>query len=558
MKIHFYSPNYIENWDFRNTIDIGIGGSETSHVEMAWRFARRGYEVISYSPINDDCPRFWKNVEWKHLDEADFSEPGLWIIYRNFTPVDNFNPKRDDQYIWIVSQDTDCAGYSDERAEKIDYILSLCTDHTNYIAEKYPKLRNKIFQTSNGIKTDLIREIFPERTDVKKYSRRLIYTSSPDRGLVELLQIFKRAREYVDDLELHVFYGFDNIKNLLKKQKNYAWKKTILDVEKYANQPGVTLHGRVGQKQLYEEFMKSGIWCYPTTFSESSCISCLEAQALGAIPITNPYWALRENVKHGIFIMGDPKSDPLVKARYVQAIVQVASSPEGQFNIQQKMMGGIRALYNWDVIVDRWDYELLQMMGKLPRMLAKSQKGFDIIVFPYSQFAFQHKHLRGKTLNIGCNIDASYLRARKNVTNLDIITVDPCNNREIPADIVADARNLPENLYNQFDTAILGDILEHFPEEEEIVLIEEAKKILKPDGQLIITVPSGRIGLYPEEKPIYYKDNIPGFHITKTTKEHMLKLVEKTNMEIIFMREIDYGFSLGYGLLLKKKEEENN
>ena len=69
MKIHFYSPNYIENWDFRNTIDIGIGGSETSHVEMAWRFARRGYEVISYSPINDDCPRFWKNVEWKHFSK---------------------------------------------------------------------------------------------------------------------------------------------------------------------------------------------------------------------------------------------------------------------------------------------------------------------------------------------------------------------------------------------------------------------------------------------------------------------------------------------------------
>ena len=556
MKIHFYSPNYIENWDFRNTIDIGIGGSETSHVEMAWRFARRGYEVISYSPIPDDCPRFWKNVEWKHLDEADFSEPGLWIIYRNFTPVDNFNPKRDDQYIWIVSQDVDCVGYSDERAEKVDYILSLCTDHTNYLADKHPKLSNKIFQTSNGIKSDFIRELIAEdyqkkpEDKIKRNLKRLIYTSSPDRGLVELLQIFKRAREYVDDLELHVFYGFDNIKNLLKKQKNYAWKKTILDVEKYSNQPGVTLHGRIGQKQLYKEFLKSGIWCYPTTFSESSCISCLEAQSLGAIPITNPYWALRDNVKYGIFIMGDPKSDPLVRARYIQAIVQVANSTEGQEQIRMNMSPIIMCQYNWDIMVDRWELKLLESQKSLPK--------YNNNMYFFSQFAFQHKHLKEKTINIGCNEDPSYLRLRKDLINVDALTVDPISKKELPVDIVADGRNLPKNLYNQFDTAILGDILEHFPEEGEIQLIEEAKKTLKPGGILIITGPDDhRIGIMEKIKGNYLAD-VPVDHITRLTKEHLKNLAEKTNMEIIFMREIDYGFAIGYGLLLKKKEEENN
>jgi len=523
---------------------------------MAWRFARRGYEVISYSPIPDDCPRFWKNVEWKHLDEADFSEPGLWIIYRNFTPVDNFNPKRDDQYIWIVSQDTDCAGYSDERAEKVNNILSLCTDHSNYIAEKYPKLKNKIFQTSNGIKSDFIRELIAEdyqkkpEDKIKRNLKRLIYTSSPDRGLVELLQIFKRAREYVDDLELHVFYGFDNIKNLLKKQKNYNWKKTILDVEKYANQPGVTLHGRIGQKQLYEEFMKSGIWCYPTTFSESSCISCLEAQSLGAIPITNPYWALKDNVKHGIFIMGDPKSDPLVRARYVQSIVQVANSTEGQEQIRMNMSPIIMCQYNWDIMVDRWELKLLESQKSLPK--------YNNNMYFFSQFAFQHKHLKGKTINIGCNEDPSYLRLRKDLINVDALTVDPVSKKELPVDIVADGRNLPENLYNQFDTAILGDILEHFPEEGEIQLIEEAKKTLKPGGILIITGPDDhRIGIMEKIKGNYLAD-VPVDHITRLTKEHLKNLAEKTNMEIIFMREIDYGFAIGYGLLLKKKEEENN
>lgn len=39
MKFLFYSSVNFEKWDFRNSIRKGIGGSETSHVEMAWRLA---------------------------------------------------------------------------------------------------------------------------------------------------------------------------------------------------------------------------------------------------------------------------------------------------------------------------------------------------------------------------------------------------------------------------------------------------------------------------------------------------------------------------------------
>ena len=71
---HILSPNYIEPWDYRN-LEIGIGGSETSAVEMAVRLAARGHEVTSYTrlpvPRGDDFDDRWGGVHWRDLDEAD-------------------------------------------------------------------------------------------------------------------------------------------------------------------------------------------------------------------------------------------------------------------------------------------------------------------------------------------------------------------------------------------------------------------------------------------------------------------------------------------------------
>ena len=81
----------------------------------------------------------------------------------------------------------------------------------------------------------------------------------------------------------------------------------------------------------------------------------MEAQALGAIPITRPYWATLDNVKHGLFVEGSPSSDALVRARYVDAIVRVASNPESQENIRQPMMIEARQRCDWQRVAEQWN-----------------------------------------------------------------------------------------------------------------------------------------------------------------------------------------------------------
>jgi len=73
MKFIFYSPVHFEKWNWTNSVEKGIGGSETSHVEMAWRLASRGHEVITYAPIPDDSPNEWRNTKWFPIEQVDWS-----------------------------------------------------------------------------------------------------------------------------------------------------------------------------------------------------------------------------------------------------------------------------------------------------------------------------------------------------------------------------------------------------------------------------------------------------------------------------------------------------
>ena len=62
------------------------------------------------------------------------------------------------------------------------------------------------------------------------------------------------------------------------------------------NTPGVHYHGRVSQERLTQEFLTAGLWAYPTWFTETSCITAMEAQAAGLRCVCPDIAALAETV----------------------------------------------------------------------------------------------------------------------------------------------------------------------------------------------------------------------------------------------------------------------
>lgn len=354
MDLHFYSPNRIEPWDYRNVFDVGIGGSETSHVEMAIRLAAHGHVVTSYTHLPADTgPHTAHGVRWEPLEAAGaLTTPGLWIIYRQPSVGARFTPAPD-RRAWLVCQDVWYPDWKSEDVAKFDRVLALCPRHVAEVAHVDPANAARIALTGNGVNIERSDRVLAE--GCTRHPRRLIWTSSPDRGLRELLDIFARAREQVADLELFVFYGMDNIDKICGGDRlRQPWVQSWRQYDRANAMPGVTWVGRVGQEALAREFASAGIWCYPTWFSETSCISCMEAQVYGAIPITNPIWATGFNVQHGWFVEGTP-SDPLVMARYVDAVVRLAVNPDGQQMVRARMMPEARERLDWQGVAQQWD-----------------------------------------------------------------------------------------------------------------------------------------------------------------------------------------------------------
>lgn len=531
MKFILYHPVHFEEWDYRN-LETGIGGSETNQIEMAWRLAKRGHEVISYAPIPDDCESYWRGVEWRHLEDVDFAENGIWIIYRSPNTADHFEPDTDREY-WLMCQDEDYPTFTEERAAKFSRIMPLCETHASNLVGTKPYLKDKIWITTNGIRMDLIREIeeLPERNP-----KRIMYASSPDRGLKYVLQTFKRAREFVSDLELHAFYGFNNIDKLIDMSPEFShYKKLKVDIESLMDQDGVHFHGRVSQRQLYHEWLKSGIWLYQTNFSETSCITCMEAQALGAIPIFNPTWALAHNVYHGIRIEGDAWNDRLIKGRYLGELIRLASDEDLQEQIRSEMMLDSMQRFNWERVVDQWEASLYT--PEHPHI--------------HSQLIFQRKHAEGKILNLGCNGDFAGFRSIGAV-NVDICEIDPALKTPNEVDIIADARDLPESLYNQFDCVIVGEMLEHMVCRDGVKVLQSAREALQNGGKIIITCPSDDRGI---EEDIYtgepiedYAEGISGRH-RYVTEPGLTGMVQAAGLSIDRIEEIDYTHFLGWGIV---------
>jgi len=366
-----------------------------------------------------------------------------------------------------------------------------------------------------------------------------------------MLDIFQRAREFCDGLSLHVFYGFNNLEIITKDRLNDPRRIAAERIRGRLNEPGVVWHGRVGQDQLYREWLKSGIWCYPTEFTETSCITCMEAQYGGAIPITNPLWALRDNVEHGVFLPGNPYSDNLIRARYAQTIALLARTPALQEQIRDKMYK-YRSGKHWGLVADQWERLILEDSGRV----------FSDHIHYITRFAFQHKHSHGKILNVGCDADYGGLRFRGAV-NLDYSLKHPYY-PDAPGfgrhvDVIADARDLPKELYGQFDSVVLGDILEHMEYPDIARSIQQAKLCLKNGGSVIITWPiddggttydrAGKIGIPMVPKGVEYAPGCVANHSRIIKFEEMSKAVSEAGMSVVWSREIEEGLHLAWGIV---------
>jgi glycosyltransferase involved in cell wall biosynthesis len=238
---------------------------------------------------------------------------------------------------------------SKERVEKIDKIFV----KTNYHRSLFPKVPDEKFVVvGNGI--DLTRFEGPSHN---KDPWRFCYTSSPNRGLEPLLMMWPWIKKKIPEATLHVYYGWKTFYEIEKgNPERMQWMKKMQELMK---QDGVIDHGRVGQKELAQDLLKTSFWLYPTFFPEIDCITAKEMQAAGVIPITSGYAALEESQKFGPKIEGDVW-EPEWQYKFVSTVESFGVATEDELSYVRKQCLNAAKDFDWDIIATNWDKELCE------------------------------------------------------------------------------------------------------------------------------------------------------------------------------------------------------
>lgn len=342
----FFSGPALERWSPVTIDERGIGGSETMLWEMARRLAKLGHRVVHYG----DCDRAqegnYEGVEWKHWEGAEYPrEVDVLISSRRAEFVDA-GIKSKASLLWV--HDVHCGpALTRERAAQYTRILALSQWHKSLLHRVYPLLSDgKIVVTRNGI--DLSRFDVPVAV---RFPHRAVYSSSPDRGLLTAVECWPRIRRRVPEAQLHIFYGFDNWEATIRATNDDAQWTSVKQLREIIEKTeGVFLRGRVSQRELAKEFLMSGVWAYPTWFSETSCITAMEAQAAGLFAVTSPIAALTETCGDSTaFVDGDWRSEDYKRA-WSRAMIDAMTTQHDR----EAVRAGARR-FCLDALAREWD-----------------------------------------------------------------------------------------------------------------------------------------------------------------------------------------------------------
>jgi glycosyltransferase involved in cell wall biosynthesis len=142
---------------------------------------------------------------------------------------------------------------------------------------------------------------------------RVVYSSSPDRGLDVLLGLWPRVREQVSEAAFSFCYSevYDAVADQDPTIAEFRDRVRVL-----ADQDGVVPLGSLSQPALADLMCHSRVWVHPSwaslqgePFHETSCIGAMEAQAAGCHVVASDWGALRETVQVGARINGGALSD---------------------------------------------------------------------------------------------------------------------------------------------------------------------------------------------------------------------------------------------------------
>lgn len=134
--------------------------------------------------------------------------------------------------------------------------------------------------------------IDPIETDFSKLDDKetikLVYHTTPHRGLELLIPAYEKVLEYIPNLELNVYSSF----------KIYGWEngddRYQELFEQCKNHEKINYYGTVSNQEIRNVLKDMHVFAYPSKWIETSCISLIESMSAGLLCVHSNLGALPE------------------------------------------------------------------------------------------------------------------------------------------------------------------------------------------------------------------------------------------------------------------------
>ena len=318
-----------DKWSGKDILTKGVGGSETYIIEMARYIQQFGYFSV-FVFCNCEMDEIFENVHYLHLKnyysfiQNNYVDISIISRYTDYIPMTiESNVKN----IFVVFHDL-IQSIIVPNDNKIKHFFCLSEWHVQHFNEILPDYKNLTSHLYYGI--DQSKFLMNDNDKIIPY--KFIYSSFPNRGLLQLLELWHLIIKKYPSATLYIYCDVNG-----KWVNNIAPEDMVKcrDLIKLYDK-NINYCGWVDKTTLAKSWITADVWFYPCTFTETFCLTALEAALTKTLVITNDLGALQNTVSdRGGIIKGDPKTDEWKKEAII-TLFNILDNPTLKHSLIEK------------------------------------------------------------------------------------------------------------------------------------------------------------------------------------------------------------------------------